>query len=180
MEAGRSRIALATKINRKQNISILPIVITPIKRDIIMASLTRRRRNVFFFLNIAISLFLLHPISHECLKLIKLEILSASRPYDACGNNLNWQLVNARVHAYCSLHIWGVSRQLSQRAAREPQIVLFLTHVYDTKTYFKKFFDKRFRRIFSSAFQLCRQFFRYFLFLPSKSIKRVISQKVYF
>ena len=35
------------------------------------------------------------------------------------------------------IHIWGVSRQLPQRAAREPQIVLFLTHVYDTKTYFK-------------------------------------------
>ena len=31
------------------------------------------------------------------------------------------------------IHIWGVSRQLSQRAAREPQIVLFWTHVYDTK-----------------------------------------------
>ena len=26
-------------------------------------------------------------------------------------------------------------------------------HVYDTKIYFKKLFDKRFRRIFSSAFQ---------------------------
>ena len=49
--------------------------------------------------------------------------------------------------------IWGVSRQLSQRAARDPQIVLFLTHVYDTKMYLKKLFDKRFRRIFSSAFQ---------------------------
>ena len=31
---------------------------------------------------------------------------------------------------------------------REPQIVQFLTHVYDTKMYFKKLFDKRFRRIF--------------------------------
>ena len=30
-------------------------------------------------------------------------------------------------------YIWRVSRQLSQRAARELQIVLFLTHVYDTK-----------------------------------------------
>ena len=53
-------------------------------------------------------------------------------------------------------YIWGVSRQLSQRAAREPQIVLFVTHVYDTKKYLKKLFDKRFRRIFSSAFQWCR------------------------
>ena len=26
-------------------------------------------------------------------------------------------------------------------------------HVYDTKKYLKKLFDKRFRRIFSSAFQ---------------------------
>ena len=52
-----------------------------------------------------------------------------------------------------SVPLWGVSRQLSQRAAREPQIVLFLTHVYDTKKYLKKLFDKRFRRIFSSAFQ---------------------------
>ena len=49
--------------------------------------------------------------------------------------------------------IKGVSRQLSQRAARELQIVLFLTHVYDTKKYLKKLFDKRFRRIFFSAFQ---------------------------
>ena len=31
------------------------------------------------------------------------------------------------------LSIWGVSRQLPQRAARKPQIVLFQTHVYDTK-----------------------------------------------
>ena len=28
-----------------------------------------------------------------------------------------------------------------------------LTHVYDTKMYLKKLFGKRFRRIFSSAFQ---------------------------
>ena len=49
--------------------------------------------------------------------------------------------------------IWGVSRQLSQRVAREPQIVLFQTHVYDTKKYLKKLLDKRFRRIFSSAYQ---------------------------
>ena len=46
--------------------------------------------------------------------------------------------------------IWRVSRQLPQR---EPQIVLFLTHIYDTKMCFKKLFDKHFRRIFSSAFQ---------------------------
>ena len=33
------------------------------------------------------------------------------------------------------------------------QIVLFLTHVYDTKKYLEKLFDKRFQLIFSSAFQ---------------------------
>ena len=49
--------------------------------------------------------------------------------------------------------IGGVSRQLPQRTARDPQIVLFLTHVYDTKMYLKKLFDKRFRRIFFSAVQ---------------------------
>ena len=80
----------------------------------------------------------------------------------------------------CPWVIWGVSRQLPQRAAREPQIVLFLTHVYDTKIYLKKLFDKRFRRIFSSAFQWYRQFFRNFPFSPSKRTKSVISQKVYF
>ena len=42
---------------------------------------------------------------------------------------------------------------MATRAAREPQIVLFLTHVYDTKKYLKKLFDKRFQRIFSSDFQ---------------------------
>ena len=77
-------------------------------------------------------------------------------------------------------YIWGVSRQLPQRAARESQIVLFLTNVHDIKIYLKKLFDKRFRRIFSSAFQWCRQFFRNCPFSPSKSTKRVISQKVYF
>ena len=81
---------------------------------------------------------------------------------------------------FCKRYIWVVSRQLSQRAAREPQIVLFLTHIYDTKMCFKKLFDERFRRIFSSAFQWRRQFFRNFPFSPQKSTKRVISQKVYF
>ena len=80
----------------------------------------------------------------------------------------------------CGLYKWGVSRQLPQRAAREPQIVLFLTHVYNTKMYLQKLFDKRFRRIFSSAFQWCKQFFRNFPFSHSKSTKSVISQKVYF
>ena len=41
------------------------------------------------------------------------------------------------ISLYRRSHIWGVSRQLSQCAAREPQIVLFLTHVYDTKKYLK-------------------------------------------
>ena len=58
--------------------------------------------------------------------------------------------------------------------------MLCLTHVYYTKMYLEKLFDKRFRRIFSSAFQWCRQFSRNFPFSPSKSTKRVISQKVYF
>ena len=79
-----------------------------------------------------------------------------------------------------SKYIWDVSCQLPQRAAREPQIVLYLTHVYDNKIYLKKLFDKRVRRIFSSAFQWCRQFIRNFPFSPLKSTKRVISQKVYF
>ena len=41
--------------------------------------------------------------------------------------------------------------------------------VYDTKTYLKKFYDKHFRRIFSSAFQWCRQFSRNFPFSPSST-----------
>ena len=65
-------------------------------------------------------------------------------------------------------------------AARERQIPLFLTHVYDTRMYLKKLFDKRFRRIFSSAFQWCSQFSRNFRFSPSKSTKSVISEKEYF
>ena len=64
--------------------------------------------------------------------------------------------------------IWGVSRQLPQRATREPQIVLFLTHVYDTKMYFKKLFDKRFRRIFSSAFNDVGSFSEIFHFYLQK------------
>ena len=76
-----------------------------------------------------------------------------------------------------SQNIWGVSYQLPQRAVRDPQIVLFLTHVYDTKMYLKKFFDKRFRRIFSSTFQWCRQFFRDFPFSPSKSLSHSISRR---
>ena len=65
-------------------------------------------------------------------------------------------------------------------AAHERQIPLFLTHVYDSRMYLTKLFDKRFRRIFSSAFQWCSQFSRNFPFSPSKSTKRVRSQKVYF
>ena len=49
--------------------------------------------------------------------------------------------------------VFSLTQPTVQRAARKPQIVLFLTHVYDTKMYLKKLFDKRFRRIFSSAFQ---------------------------
>ena len=82
--------------------------------------------------------------------------------------------------AYVQYVIWGVLRQLPQRAAREPQIVQFLTYVYDTKMYFKKLFDKRFRRIFSSAFQWCRQFFRNFPFWPSKTLSHSISNRKHF
>ena len=77
-------------------------------------------------------------------------------------------------------YIWGVSRQLPQRAARELQIVQFITHVYDTKMYFKTLFDKYFRRIFSSAFQWCRQFFRNFPFWPSKTLSHSISNRKHF
>ena len=65
-------------------------------------------------------------------------------------------------------------------AARERQIVLYLAHVYDTKTYLKKFYDKHFRRIFSSTFQWYRQFYRNFPFSPSKSTKRVYFKKCIF
>ena len=63
--------------------------------------------------------------------------------------NFDNQLCSYCIHAIRKLlYIWGVSRQMPQRAARKPKIVLFLTHVYDTKMYLKKLFDKRFRRIF--------------------------------
>ena len=65
-------------------------------------------------------------------------------------------------------------------AARERQIVLYPVHVYDTRTYLEKFYDKHFWRLFSSAFQWYRQFSRNFSFSVSKSTKRVISQEVYF
>ena len=42
-----------------------------------------------------------------------------------------------RNHFPRKFHICGVSRELPQRAARESQILLFLTHVYDTKMYLK-------------------------------------------
>ena len=73
-----------------------------------------------------------------------------------CWNTRNYGQNSHSQKKLTIYNIWGVSRQLSQRAAREPQIVLFLIHVYDTKKYFKKLFDKCFRRIFSSAFQWCR------------------------
>ena len=78
---------------------------------------------------------------------------------------------------FCNIYIWGVSRQLPQRAARKPQIVLFLTYVYDTRMYFEKLFDKRFRCIFSSAFQWCRQFFWNFPFWSSKTLSNSISHR---
>ena len=58
--------------------------------------------------------------------------------------------------------------------------MLFLTHVYDTKMYLKKLFDKRFRRIFSSAFQWRKQFFQNFSFSPSKSTKKLYLKKCIF
>ena len=83
------------------------------------------------------------------------------------------QFMSTCVYMLTHERIWGVSRQLSQRGER--QIVLYIAHVYDTKTNLKKYYDKHFRRIFSSAFQWCRQFSRNFPFSPSKSTKRVIS-----
>ena len=68
--------------------------------------------------------------------------------------------------------IYSVGKWRRSRAgvvAALPLLLIFL----------KKLFDKRFRRIYFSAFQWCRQFFQNFLFSPSKSTKRVISQKMY-
>ena len=78
-----------------------------------------------------------------------------------------------------SVHLRRFASTAPARGAR-PQIVLFLTHVYDTKMNFKKLFDKRFRRIFSSAFQWRRQFFRNFPFWPSKTLSHSISNKKHF
>ena len=98
-----------------------------------------------------------------------------------CSNHITffWLKSNLCTINMYTILIWGVSRQLPQRAAREPQTVLFLTHIYDTKMCFKKLFDKRFRRIFSSAFQWRRQFFRNFPFSAPKSTKRDISKSVF-
>ena len=72
-------------------------------------------------------------------------------------------------------------RPIAQRGARAPiSCELYPAHVYDTKTYIKKFYDKHFRHIFSSAFQWCRQFSQNFPLSPSKATKHVISQKVHF
>ena len=80
--------------------------------------------------------------------------------------NTNTKYIHATVTMYiCATYIW------------ESQILLFLTHVYDTKMYLKKLFDKRFWRIFSSAFQWCSQFFRNFPFWPSKSLSHSISRR---
>ena len=46
-------------------------------------------------------------------------------------------------------HIYEKFHVNCPSAARERQIVLDPAHVYDTKTYLKKFYDERFRRIFS-------------------------------
>ena len=55
-------------------------------------------------------------------------------------------------HTYEAFHVNCPS------AARERKIVLYLAHIYDTKTYLKKLYDQHFRCIFSSAFQWYRQF----------------------
>ena len=47
---------------------------------------------------------------------------------------------------------------------REPQIVLFLTHVYDTKKYLKKLFDKCYRRNFPQLSNDVGSFFEIFHF----------------
>ena len=69
-----------------------------------------------------------------------LNLISLSSFELCCGQIYNTH-THTHIHTYTQTfsrkRIWGVSRQLSQRAAREPQIVLFLTHVYDTKMYLK-------------------------------------------
>ena len=55
--------------------------------------------------------------------------------------------------------VYEAFRLNSPSAARERQIMLFSNRVYDINMHFKKLCDKRFRRIFSSAFQWCRWFF---------------------
>ena len=61
-------------------------------------------------------------------------------------------------------YIWGVSRQLSQSTAREPQIVLFLTHVYDTKKYLKNCLISAFDVLFPQLSNDAGSFFEIFHF----------------
>ena len=89
-------------------------------------------------------------------------------------------IVKNFVEKQSALTIYEAFRLNSPSAARERQIMLFSSRVYDINMHLKKLCDKRFRRIFSSAFQWCRWFFRNFPFSPSKSIKHTISRKVYF
>ena len=51
------------------------------------------------------------------------------------------------------MHMRRFTSTVPARDARAPNRAISITHVYDTRKYFKKLFDKRLRRIFSSAFQ---------------------------
>ena len=78
------------------------------------------------------------------------------------ATNSIWRCIKATSEAF---------RLNSPSAARERQIMLYLSRFYDINMHFKKLCDKRFRRIFSSAFQWCRWFFWNFPFSPPTSIK---------
>ena len=93
------------------------------------------------------------PVLHSLISVIKGWKLPPPTPrlsiFKICPFQSNWNKYNnvdkleicpsqgnfIIIHSY--IYIWGVSRPLPQRATHEPQIVLFLTHVYDTKMYSK-------------------------------------------
>ena len=83
-------------------------------------------------------------------------------------NGYNIYCKNSHINKSDGVVVYEAFHVNCPSAARDRQIVLYLAHVYDTKTYLKKFYDKHFRRIFSSAFQWCRQFSRNFPLSPSK------------
>ena len=65
-------------------------------------------------------------------------------------------------------HEYEAFRLNSPSVARKRQIMLFPSRVYDINMHLKKLCDKRFRRIFSSAFQWCRWFSEIFHFHPQQ------------